>query len=130
MKEVKIIVKDVDGYSRTVSQELVAKLREQKLYRKDYLFSVVDGTRAEELKVNGNYRRDDAIYAYSKNELLDTGEGSIIDFLDEYKQPAIAVWNNSLFEKSFGIDWRYIFKNTDKKLEALIAIVHVLEADQ
>ena len=129
MKRLTLNLGEADGYAATEYDLIRRGLRKEKLLKKSLLYTVIDGSRIDEFISKGTYRpQSDKIFAFQSDELFEK-EDSIEDFdvrdmLSEYECPAIAVFNASHFNPS-GMFFKYVFKDTSKKQEALEAIINV-----
>jgi hypothetical protein len=125
MKEVNVELKTIDGDNRSLEQILGAKLKSHGLLRKDHLFTGIKKSALDDLKETGNYRPYNSIFAYTKEELLNSDHSqSIWNHVDDFN-PVIVVWNKDAF--SYNSVQEYNFKDPEKKLEAIAGIVYVTE---
>ena len=137
IKRIQIDVSQEGTYDPTTDSIISAdnllrrSLRKNRLYRNEFLFTVIDGSLLDEFLFKGTYRDDDIIYAFTKEELIFNNQESHSEHVNDldtlfasYDNPVLAVYKSSQFIPS-DIEFEYKFRNTNKKLEALEAIVRV-----
>lgn len=102
---------------------IVRRLKKAGLYKKSYLYRVFDGKRLDEFLRQGTYRlNSNSIFAFDINEFAYRGNnGSLIEFLDNYYVPAIAIYDETKLEE-LNVS-KYKFKDPDKKFDAVVGIV-------
>ncbi|MEK6936286.1 MAG: hypothetical protein AABW67_05855 [Nanoarchaeota archaeon] len=130
-KKIKIDLSNCSGYIEgEENQIIIGQLKKNGFYNKNYLYSVFNGDRIKQIQKTGNYREEnpDSIFAFNKSELIWEAEigihNDIKSLCRDYQEPAIAVYDSKKFKRNYakGTNWEYFFKNTDKKLEALLGI--------
>ena len=125
MKEISLELKTIDGETRTLQEILGGKLKSRGLFRKDHLFTGIECDAVDTLKETGNYRPFDSIFAYTKEELLNSDySDSIWTYVDNLN-PIIVIWNKDAFFRHTNQEYNFI--DPEKKLEAIAGIVYVTE---
>ncbi|HLC31863.1 MAG TPA: hypothetical protein VJK51_04290 [Candidatus Nanoarchaeia archaeon] len=111
------------GYERKIKETL----DEKDLLGNDFLYTIVDGKRTAELKKNGTYREGKTIYALTQDQLIwtsvDYNSNPLEKMAQDYDHPAIAIWHKTKFKLK--AKYEFVFKDPDKKPEALIAIAQL-----
>lgn len=105
-------------------EKLFGELEKRSLLEDSFLYTVVDGERANKLKQNGTYTEEDIIYAFKRDQLRwdsdNTVDQTLKRYAREYDAPAIAIWQGDLFVEDSPLAYKFI--NPDRKAEALKGI--------
>lgn len=128
IKKFDINMREISGYVDGESDKrIITELKKQELYFENFLYSVFNGQRAEQIEKTGVYRQGNPneIFAFSKENLSWNGEG-ITGGLDlytkNYELPAIAIYDRTHFsDKNCGV-YEFSFKNPNKKVDAVRGI--------
>ena len=136
MKTIQVDMSKVNSYTNPAEDIVKKSLRANTLFNKNCLYTVIDGEKLEALTQEetkaflqtGTYTEDDTIHAFTKDNLTpedpnDPNSPRLTDLLNSYYRPAIVVYKAADFE--LGCTYDYTFKNPDKKLEAVLAILEL-----
>ena len=138
VKRFDIDLSEVSGYVDGEHDEVIRReLSRYRVLSDKFLYTVLDGDRADELERTGTYgkpggevqRQKDSIFAFRESELVwdALSVHCIKTHIGQYLNPALAVWKRNHFTVSFfSSGEEYIFKNPERKPEALTAIAQLV----
>jgi hypothetical protein len=126
MRKVTFVVRDpTDSY---IAKDLIPFLERRGLLSDDFLYTVVDGDRLDEILEHGTYRPDeDTIFSLDREALErpKTSPSETFDeYLKKYDNSAVAVYDLNEFDRDPSPDL-FRFKNPGRKKDALVAIVGI-----
>lgn len=138
VKRFDIDLTNVSGYVDGEHDNVIRReLSRNRVLSDKFLYTVLDGDRADELEKNGTYgrpggeshRQKNSIFAFKESELVwDTDSVHCIKtHIGQYLNPALAVWERAHFtDSNFSSGEEYLFKNPERKPEALRAIAQLV----
>jgi len=123
MKVETIDMKEADNYVFTELDLIKKALKKSRVYRKDLLYRGFNGNNIPRLLKEGQDTPSKYLYCNDEKEITElpyVNEQNVFGYASEYTNPAIAIFNSKLLAER--IPYGYLFKNPNKKLEALVAV--------
>ncbi|MFA5173625.1 MAG: hypothetical protein WC438_00400 [Candidatus Pacearchaeota archaeon] len=132
------ISRHIDGFEKEYEQILKGQLLKHGFYNKNCLYSVFDDFFTKKLEETGTYRFNKSgeakkgIFAFKKQDLIWAPDENtnIWFYIESQLNPGIAIYDKRQFNNEDD-DPRspYIFKNPNKKLDALLGIASIKFVD-
>lgn len=130
IKPQKIDLSESDGDIATDADLVVRRLKSDGLYKPNLMYRGFNG---EELKIMLEHGTDtpdsDMIYCSNENELREGGNMSALRYAYYHSNPALAVYDSSKLIDSKESYQRKRFIDSQQKLDALIAVYLLPEAE-